>query len=698
LSTYSIPLKSTCANTLFPTQLNEKSLVALGRKILSYREIDTPLALACLASLPYDVMVSELKAAIPNIQSDFSRLSTVALIGEQLSQLWEQEELLQVFQSLQTSAKWWHTLTAMGLEIDPRAFQSAVPELREQCIRSILPNLLEKSNLNLSTAIEYCNHFDIEPSAAALCYIEKVLLSKPTLPIDMTWSSLVRRAATRVNEDELGTCLRNVLMKIHPLDYEKIRYVCDWLLYVLADPDDADVTHIPLDVSADGDLVDGGKSLISTLSLSETLAIELKTYERYGHIAKYLSGLTVPPVATSQIPNPPGVEGPYEGLANVYSSRIPMWQLLEDPWSVLEPLMRSCPSIAGKLYPLSAVLALDQNEFYAQRAMCTYSHMTDRRARLLLPRDALDPSGGGTDTALGLVYASPLDAIEEAVDVMTSGLRKVELWRWVFEKERPRDAEVAMNALQRALDCADELSKCSGDPVPERDEVYGELVHVRCEAVTLRLLRAKNACVQRLGVGRVNFSRPDFGTSLQDPTLLLERILRHTVDFAWNVQMAYLQVEYGAVSIDEVVKHSVCGPLKAYLEEVWDACDEVCLYADGGVKGEGLFVRREEGSGAASKVENSLETARQLLFSKLLTDGDASNAEEEGRVNQYGMSAPQASKGPLGAPSWNAMGLQGDANANLLSPTAAERRRREDVFKGFSLGVLIGCCGDLETR
>ena len=48
--------------------------------------------------------MKELKAAVPSIQSDFSRLRTVAAVGEELVRLWDQEGLLVVFQGLQVRA------------------------------------------------------------------------------------------------------------------------------------------------------------------------------------------------------------------------------------------------------------------------------------------------------------------------------------------------------------------------------------------------------------------------------------------------------------------------------------------------------------------------------------------------------------------------------------------------------------------
>ena len=37
----------------------------------------------------------------------------------------EQEDDLELFQTLETNARWWNTLSAYGVKIDPRAFNSA---------------------------------------------------------------------------------------------------------------------------------------------------------------------------------------------------------------------------------------------------------------------------------------------------------------------------------------------------------------------------------------------------------------------------------------------------------------------------------------------------------------------------------------------------------------------------------------------
>jgi hypothetical protein len=171
------------------------------------------------------MLVRELKQAVPSIQSDFLRLQIVASIGEDLSRLWDEEELLGIFQSLQTNAKWWNILATYGIKVDPKTFQSSIASQRELCIRSIVPDLLSRSGLDLDLAIEYCCQFDIEGSFATLCYIEQILCAPLSCPSDVVWVKLVRRAMTMIDERSLVKVLYEMLPRIHPLDYEKVKHL-----------------------------------------------------------------------------------------------------------------------------------------------------------------------------------------------------------------------------------------------------------------------------------------------------------------------------------------------------------------------------------------------------------------------------------------------------------------------------------------
>lgn len=206
-------------------QMVRMSTVALIRKILSYREIDTRLAVALLSSLPYELMVRELKASAPSIQSDFSRLQIIASIGEELARMWEREELLLVFQSLQTNARWWHLLTEKGVKVDPKAFQNTGSPQRDAVIRAVVPDLLEHTGGDLALATDYCSQFGIEAHFASRCYMEMQLLQSPIAFSDSSWAYRVRTTATTIEETRVLSTLRKILTKMHSLDYEKVPHM-----------------------------------------------------------------------------------------------------------------------------------------------------------------------------------------------------------------------------------------------------------------------------------------------------------------------------------------------------------------------------------------------------------------------------------------------------------------------------------------
>lgn len=195
--------------------------MALSRKIITYRDVDISFAVGCLSTIPFESMVKELKSAVPSIQSDFSRLRTVAMIGEQLAQMWQQEDSLLLFQSLQTNAKWWHILSGCGIKIDSRAFQSSNQQQREECIRSIVPQLLQKTG-DISLAMEYCNQYDLEAHYASTCYIEYILIGKPIHIKSTQWSNNIKKVCSSVEERLIINSLKQILPQIHPLDYEKV--------------------------------------------------------------------------------------------------------------------------------------------------------------------------------------------------------------------------------------------------------------------------------------------------------------------------------------------------------------------------------------------------------------------------------------------------------------------------------------------
>ena len=62
------------------------------------------------------------------------------------------------------------------------------------------------------------------------------------------------------------------------------------------------------------------------------------------------------------------------GINPTYWGRLPIWELLQEPWAIIEPIMASSPDFAGKLAPLCVPLQLNKDEFYSRKIMALYSN------------------------------------------------------------------------------------------------------------------------------------------------------------------------------------------------------------------------------------------------------------------------------------------------------------------------------------
>jgi hypothetical protein len=162
---------------------------------------------------------------------------------------------------------------------------------RQRARRAIIPDLLDKSHMDLDLALEYCLEYEIETEVALLCFVEKLILARPTSPGDVRWKVSMNRVATQLVERKMIRCLKKTLTQIHVLDYEKIFFVCSWLITALTDLHDDD-----------GNDHSGGyvnQSIIADDASSSGIAAEIENYERYIEIAKFLEKLRFPIESTS---------------------------------------------------------------------------------------------------------------------------------------------------------------------------------------------------------------------------------------------------------------------------------------------------------------------------------------------------------------------------------------------------------------
>ena len=688
------------------------SVLALSRKILLSLHIDTALAVSCLSTVPYDAMVKELRAAVPSIQSDFSRLQTVAKIGENLADMWDQEELLLVFQTLQTNAKWWHTLVAHGVKVDPRTFQSSVSAQRESAIRAVVPALLEKTHGNLSLAMDYCSQFDLEACYASQCYIQNTLLQPPcgVNAGRFDWASQIRSVAATVDEGMVMTTFRKLVRKIHALDYEKIRFVCTWLLEVLDEEDEEEVAATDRDTDTDKDREEEQLGAVSVC---------LEECQKYLEIATFLSSLTCPtPIAAVT----PALQPLYQHLPAEYLTRLPLWGLLDDPWMLLSPLLLQLPDFATKLVPLCSLLGLERDDFYAKRAMNFYSESLKAFTATTVTTGAtLSLSHGSVTAAAGssssLGKEHPIHTVHEIIGNMKSLVRRVSVWQWIYEHEMTHNVEnsgsgldsdqATIKALQAALDEIAASGQSAASTTEEEEEEEEETATIRRLHAEILLELVKHNCLCSLRTldeqhtGRHQSESSTLAVLVRHVGKvedLLRSLFQVAIEQAWLLQLRSLRATQLVLCSHAVMSQGHTPAVKQYLTAVQRVVADVFSFhsqlthsdpSDTATPASSTSPSSSSSSSTAGK--SQLEATRHSYIGNLLTDVE------------YGQPQQGAGEGDKGVLLWGGEGLGTGGTGeggdwSDVTPSAAEQRRREDVLRAFGISVLVACTGDEATR
>lgn len=669
--------------------------------------------------LPFELMVKEVKASVPSIQSDFSRLRTVALVGEEVARMWDQETLLIVFQSLQMNARWWHILSSHGIKIDARAFQSSDSNLRENYMKAVVPDLLTHTNLNLDLAYEYCQQLNLEPELATLCYIEKILLLPPQ--VSSSWKSSLQLASVGINEKLLVSRFRKILEKIHPLDYEKIQYSCSWLANALNDDQDRDsVTH--------------SKSKGVTSATDTGSLAEFKNYLTYTETVTFLAAMHFPAELLASIPQ---IRMLYENVPESFKSRIPFWPLLEEPWVVIEPLMAADPDAATKLSPLCSFLHIDRDEFYSRAIMSSYTHASDEGA---CQQSTASVAIEG-DRKVIEATEQALSSVRMSIDMISSRFRQIEVWRWVFEKELHRNASVAVVALNEAVALL-ELRSRELKASTEADK-EDEVVEVNCLLSELQAERVKISCRLCLEYLEKKFATKDshlFDSHktlalISHPAAMLQKVFEDAVECCWSHQLQSVRTHSSVYTVRDLMNHPLSPSVATLLDAVGDKIAELCsickILSSNIIRPSVISVdsenfpnkkssRQDQDTGNGGKKRDNVSAAaatdleseiRSSIVTKLLADVDPL-VESSSASNTKGASTSVIDRGAASMTSFEtatsiknkkvngafSASLWGRSDSSTLSLTEAELRRRDDLYLAFSLAVVVGSCRDTDNK
>ena len=148
----------------------------------------------------------------------------------------------------------------------------------------------------------------------------------------------------------------------------------------------------------------------------------------------------------------------------MYLTRVPFWTLVDDPWTVIEPLLSEAPDVTAKLTPVCRALGVDKNELAAKRAMATYARLTAAAAAVVTGSSSSAVATAGLATAPTAVQSgsvggsggSPCDAAlataVESVRAIACPLRRVRVWAWMVATERNRNDELALRWVLHGLE------------------------------------------------------------------------------------------------------------------------------------------------------------------------------------------------------------------------------------------------------
>jgi hypothetical protein len=422
----------------------------------------------------------------------------------------------------------------------------------------------------------------------------------------------------------------------------------------------------------------------------------------------------------------PELEPLYDNLATEYSFRLPFWKLIADPWPLLEPLMISDSEIGPKLSPLCPFLNIERDDFYVKRAIHLYTRSSLQSSSFGLS------TGASTEASLSPQMEILLKDIHDIASCTKKPLTRVKIWRLVYEMEQDRNSSVALKALETALEVFDQLSIITSNMATAADpndlqtyrdmkyETTLELVKHRSKEILLGMQAHKmdlikhdsnltwKAILSSDSHSIVTRLTPYLG----DITNLLKIFFETAVlEEVWVIQLNALKKTTSAASasashlltaydlLDEPLLPVVTEYLK-FIGEVAVQLYEIhsALESFGGGGEDGGRDQKEETSTTTPSnplTSSILQAVRHSQIGKLLADVDVpgSSADSHSRVMKSTSSQSSSSQATGGGASLVG-GLWGTISSSdsVVSPSSAEVRRREDVYRAFGIAALLATC------
>ncbi|KAK9768761.1 hypothetical protein K7432_000363 [Basidiobolus ranarum] len=301
------------------------------QKVLSSRYIDNMLALGYTISLPLEEAFKSYKAGLATVGSDYHRLIKFAAIGLGCATVWEQRGFYVNCKQLAANARWWHQLKILDIPFDDAQFRASK---HSEYQRKLVPLLMEKTNLDILTVLEFGRAYDLEDDYSYLEYVRKLILSGPE---ESYQSQVVGVVDDIVNKEKLlHLLISQCVPRISPYDYERLQFVFQQIIQLLPDHADSKTAITILDI------------LINYTRLSSPNLDELSDAVRIIDGAEIALSPEDVPELRKRFP--------------LSLRRVPFHTIIEEPWKILKYELTE--ETIPKLLPLTLPLGIHPDQFY----------------------------------------------------------------------------------------------------------------------------------------------------------------------------------------------------------------------------------------------------------------------------------------------------------------------------------------------
>lgn len=464
---------------------------------------------------------------------------------------------------------------------------------------------------------------------------------------------------------------------------------------------------------------------------------------RYLHIATLLINL---PISTKMDTLFPDLSSLYESLSSEYHYRLPFWKLISEPWTLLEPLMIVDSEIGPKLAPLCPFLQIERDEFYVKRAIHLYTRCSlQQSTTVLVDSTPLVPSSSSSSTTIPLQLSPQMESLLKDIHDIASCTKKpltrVKIWRLVYEMEKDRNSHIALKALQTALEVFHQIRLIPTITESEQQqqqyhdmkyEIILEIVKHKSKDILHGMQSYKMAMIRSyestITPTTTNTTPPPTATGtsatptatsattcnthnlwkhilcyeslvmkltpyLGDINSLLKIFFENLLHEVWVMQChairrtSVILTPYDLLNqkllpiIIEYIKYA--GNVALQLYEIHLALD-----TNHETKKEEIVSSNATTSATSVLTSSTLQSVRHSMIGKLLADVDIPESENHSRVMK---SAAQGTNTQI---SGLVNGLWGTISSSdsIASPSSAELRRREDVYRAFSIATLLASC------